>query len=350
MFNADMKYREAIKNGFRIVNKNWQLVLVQVGALLASFAGFLVLVGVPLAIAFIIFGLDLTELSRLEDALRTFREPTEILSRYFTLAVFVLASLLLYLLVVLSVGIFVFGGSIGVISRFLEGTTEKFSMRTFNSEGRRLFLPLTGFTTLVGLMFVLVAFVLGLFGGAIAALVSAAKEQEATLALFLGIFFSLILFVVGLVLILVTLSITVYGAAVMSLKGEGPVKSVKEATRYLFKHADALFFYCVVFVCYMIVIFAIALPGYPLGHIPFIGPLIAFVYQFASYAVQSYLGLVTLAAVIWYYFSSAVRPPTGEATAAETATSAELSTPVTDISGPQAPGQEGPPPEKETKE
>lgn len=345
-----MKYREAIKNGFRIINKNWQLVLVQVGALFASFAGFVVLVGVPLAIAFIIFGLDLTELSRLEDALRTFREPTEILSRYFTLAVFVLASLLLYLLVVLSVGIFVFGGSIGVISRFLDGTAEKFSMRTFSSEAKRLFFPLIGFTTLVGLMFVLVAFVLGLFGGAIAAIVSAAKEQEATLALFLGIFFSLVLFVVGLVLILITLSISVYGAAIMSLKGEGPVKSLKEATRYLFRHSDALFFYCVIFLCYMIVIFAVALPGYPLGHIPLIGPLIAFAYQFASYAVQSYLGLVTIAAVLWYFFTSTVQAPPGEGEAIGIVPTGEPSTPENDISGAQAPGQEGPLPEKETKE
>ncbi len=344
-----MKYREAIKNGFRTINKNWQLVLIQVGALFASFAGFLIMVGVPLAIAFVIFGLDLTELSRIEDALRTFREPAELLSKYFTLAVFVLASLLLYLLVVLSVGIFLFGGSIGVMSRFLEGSEEKFRMKTFASEGKRLFYPLVGFTTLVGLMFVLVAFVLGLFGGAIAALVSAAKEQEAALALFLGIFFSLILFVVGLVLILITLSVTAYGAAIMSLKGEGPVKSLKDATRFLYNHTDALSFYCVIFVGYLIAWFIVWLPSYPLGHIPLIGPLVAFIYQLGIYAVQSYLGLVTIAAVLWYYSVSTRKVPEGEQADAGPIPISETSTPEKDISGSQPPGQEEAPPEKEPK-
>lgn len=343
------KYKEAIKNGFRTVNKNWQLVLIQMGALFASFAGFLALVGVPLAIAFIVFGLDLTELSRIEDALRTFREPAQILSKYFTLAVVVLASLLLYLLVVISLGIFLLGGSIGVMGRFLECSSEKFRLKTFASEGKRLFSPLAGFTTLVALIFVLVAFILGLFGGAIAAIVSAAKEQEATLALFLGIFFSLILFVVGLVLVLLTLSITVYGAAVMSLRGEGPLKSLKEATSFLWKHGDALYFYCMIFVGYMILSFMIVLIGYPLGHIPLIGPLVAFIYQFGIYAVQSYLGLVTIAAVLWYYHVS-TGVIAGDEVAAGSIPASDTSSLAKDTSASEAPAQEGSPQEKETKD
>ena len=196
-----MRYTEAIQSGLKTINRNWQLVLIQMGAMFASFIGFFILVGIPLAIAFIIFGLDLTELSRIEDVFRTFREPAEILSKYFALVVLVLTSLLLYITVVLAFGIFLFGGSIGVISRSIEGRIEKFEMRVFFSEGKRLFFPLVGFTSLIGLIFLVVAFVLGLFGGLVSAIVSVAKEQEATLALFLGIFFSLILFVIGLVLV-----------------------------------------------------------------------------------------------------------------------------------------------------
>lgn len=344
-----MKFSEAIKNGFRIVNRNWQLVLIQVGAMFASFAGFFVVVGIPLAIAFILFGLDLTELSHIEDALRTFRGPAEILSKYFALVIMVVASLLLYLLIVLAVGIFLFGGSIGVISRFLEGGTDKFHAKIFITEGKRLFFPLVGFTTLVGLMFVFVAFILGLFGGAIAAIVSAAREREAVLALFLGIFFSLILVVVGLILILVTLSVTVYGSAVLSLKGEGPLKSIKESVRYLSKHTDALYLYCTIFLGYIVASFFIVFMGYPMGYIPLIGPLIAFVYHFATYIVQSYLGLVILASCLWYYFFS-LKAPLTEAAATEPVSVSETSTPVNDISETPEPGQDESPEEKETKE
>ncbi len=343
-----MRYREAIRNGFRIINRNWQLVLIQVGAMFASFAGFLVLVGVPLAIAFIIFGLDLTELSRIEDALRTFREPAELLSKYFALVVLVLSSLLVYLLVVLALGLFLFGGSIGVINRIMEGSDDRFHMKTFISEGKRLFFPLVGFTILAGLMFTFVAFILGLFGGAIAAIVSIAKEQEAALALFLGIFFSLILFVVGLVLILITLSVAVYGSAVLVSKREGAARSLKEAVRYLYKHGDALYFYCVIFTGYFIISFFVWFMSYPIGYIPLIGPLIALIYHFGVYVLQSYLGLVMLAAVFWYYYSGTKAGGEEQITGAPAPT-AEAATPATGISEAPAHGQDELPPEKESQ-
>ena len=55
-----MPYSDAIKNGFRLVNKNWQLVLIQLGMMVISCIGFFVFIGVPLAVAFVMFGLDLT--------------------------------------------------------------------------------------------------------------------------------------------------------------------------------------------------------------------------------------------------------------------------------------------------
>jgi hypothetical protein len=345
-----VRYGEAIRNGFKIVNRNWQLVLIQMGAMFASFAGFFILVGVPLAVAFIIFGLDLTELSRIQDALRTFREPAEMLSKYFTLVVLILSSLLMYLLVVLAIGLFIFGGSIGVITRILEGSDDKFHMKTFVSEGKRLFFPLVGFTTLAGLIFILVAFVLGLFGGAIAAIVTAAKEQEAALALFLGIFFSLILFVVGFVLILVTLSITMYGAAVLASKKEGAARSLKEAVLYLYNHSDALYFYCTLFIGYFIFSFFVWLLSYPMGYIPFIGSMMALLYHLGVYVLQSYLGLVMLAAVFWYYHSQTVQITGRSRVAASTEPIAETATPPTDISGPPGPGQDESPQGKETLE
>jgi hypothetical protein len=341
-----MNYTEAIKSGFRIVNKNWQLVLIQVCAMGASFISFFVVVGVPLAIAFIVFGLDLTELSRIQDALRTFKEPTEILSKYFALVVLVLASLLLYILIVLVIGIFLLGGSMGVIGRWLKGEQDKFRMKVFMAEGKQRFFPLTGFTTLVGLLFVAVAFILGLFGGAIAAIVSVAREQEATLALFLGIFFSMILFVVGMVLIFITLSITIYGAAIITLRGTGPLQSLKESIRYLYRSPEGLYFYCVIFCGYIAISFFILFLSYPIGSLPLIGPLIALVYHFCLYIMQSYLGLVMIAVVFWYYqrTTGALKEPPGLPLPL---TTAEGYTPEIHTSEPQAPGQDDIPQERD---
>ncbi|MGD0885083.1 MAG: hypothetical protein ABSA46_09465 [Thermodesulfovibrionales bacterium] len=342
-----MRYTEAILNGFRIINKIWQLVLIQIAAMIASFIGFFVLVVFPLAIAFIIFGLDLTELPRFHDLLGAFREPSEIILKYFWLVVPVLASILFYILAVFALGIFVFGGSIGIIGHSIRERTEGFLMKDFLSEGKRLFFPLIGFTSVVGLIFIALAFVLGLFGGAIAALVSLAREQEATLALFLGIFFSLILFFVGIVLILAALAVTLYGAAAMAIGGYGPVRSTQVSIRYLYRHSGAFYLYCIAFGGYVIISFFLFFLGYPLKFIPFIGPLFAIVLQFLTHIGQGYLGLVMLATIFWYYFMTEGR--SGEDDSSPKTTS-ENSTQTKDIAEPQARAPEEAPPQTETKE
>jgi hypothetical protein len=339
-----VRYTEAIQNGGRIINKNWQLVLIQVGAMFVSFVGFFIIVGIPLMIAFVIFGLDLTELSRLEDVVRMFREPSEILSKYFALVVLVLTSLLLYVTAVLVVGIFLFGGCIGVVSQSVTGGSGRFQMRVFFSEGRRLFFPLVGFTSIIGLIFLFEAFVLGLFGGLVSSVVSMAKEREATLALFLGIFFFMILFVIGLAFVLATLAVTVYGSAIMAMRGAGPMKSLKEAVRYISGHADAFYLYCLVFGGYFFIIFIVASLSYPIRLIPFIGPLIAFTYQFAAYVVQGYFGLAMIATLFYYYYFTTTAAPVEEQCPPPPVTPSGESSEEIGTSEPQAPGQEGSPP------
>ncbi|HAM53235.1 MAG TPA: hypothetical protein DCP92_21995 [Nitrospiraceae bacterium] len=348
----DMRYSEAIKNGFQIINKSWQLVLIQIAALFVSFMGFFVIVGFPLAIAFIIFGLDFTEIPRFHDVLRAFHEPSALLSQYFWLVILVLTSALLYVLAVFSLGVFVFGGSIGVISHSMRERTEGFSMKLFLSQGKRLFFPLVGFTSVMGMIFVALAFVLGLFGGAIAALVSLAREQEATLALFLGIFFSLILLLVGLILILIALAVTLYGAAALAIEGYGPVRSTQASLRYLYKHAEAFYLYCIAFGGYIIISFLVFFLGYPLKFIPLIGPLFTVVLQFTIHVGQSYLGLVMLATIFWYYFMTegGLGEDSNALKTADSLPTSENSTQQKDISESQAHGQEEALPEKGPQE
>lgn len=358
-----MTYTEALKKGFEVVNKNWQLVLLQAGMMFVSFIGFLIIVGIPLAIAFIIFGLDLTGLSHLDDFLSAFKNPTEIISRYFWLVLFVLSSLLFYIIIIVVMGIFLLGGAIGVINRSARDASERFNLRKFLNEAKRLFFPFTWFTVLIVLIFIILAFILGLFGGAIAAIVSLAKEQAAILALFIGLFFSAIMFVIGLALILAALSVIIYGIVIMLARGFGPLTSIKEAVRYLYKNPKALYLYCIVFGGYLVLSFFIIAIGYPLKFIPFIGPLLTLAYQAGIYILQSYLGLVVLATIFSYYYSDLAdlsnsrsltdklkdSPAEAPIPGQEQPTSGS-STPETDISGPQAPGQAETPQEKELKE
>jgi len=301
-----MKYIEAMNDGFRVINRNWQLVLIQVTMVFVSSIGFFIIVGLPLAVAFIIFGIDLTGFADVRDIFNVLQGPSDIISKYLGLILIILSSVILYILVVAMLGIYLFGGSIGVIGRSIGDKTLKFTVRMFLDESKRLFLRLLGFTSVIGLILIVAAFFLGLLGGGIAAIVSYAQSQDSTLALFFSTFFSLILVIVAFMLILGILSITLYGFAALFFKGTGAFRSIKEAAKFLMKYPNGFWLYTVLFIGYLLASFLLILLGYPFTLIPVIGTILSFPYQFILYAFQTYLGLVIIATILSYYHSKEI--------------------------------------------
>jgi hypothetical protein len=301
-----MGYIEAIKEGFRVMHRIWQLLLVQLGMVILSGIGFFVFVGIPLAIAFVIFSIDLTGIARIEDILRLFKGSSDILSRYFGLVLIVAGGFLTYIILAAIFSIYVFAGSVGVIGRALVDKTLKFSMPIFFSEAKRLFLPMLGFTSIVGIILIAAAFILGILGGGVMALVTLVKSQDSTLALFLSLFFSMLLIIIALILFLGILSITMYGVAALVIKNFRPMKSLMEAAYYVVRHPNAFWLYALLFGGYIFASFILVLLGYPFNWLPVIGPILSFPYQIISSAFQTYIGLSIIAALFAYYYSTEV--------------------------------------------
>lgn len=301
-----MGYAEVIREGFRVIHRTWQLLLVQLGMVILSGIGFFVFVGIPLAIAFVIFSIDLTGIAQIEDIFRLFKGSSDILSRYFGLVLIVVGGLLMYIILAATFSIYVFAGSVGVIGKALQDKTLKFSMPLFLSEAKRFFLPMLGFTSIVGVIFVAVAFVLGIMGGGVMALVTFVKSQDSTLALFLSFFFSLLLIIIALIVLLGILSITMYGVAALVMKGLGPMKSLREAVHYVVRHPNAFWLYALLFGGYIFVSFLLVLLGYPFNLIPVIGTILSFPYQIISSGFQTYIGLSIIAALFAYYYSTEI--------------------------------------------
>jgi hypothetical protein len=346
-----MTYSQAIRSGFRLVNSRWQLVAIQAGLMLFNCIVFFIMVGIPLGIAFIIFGLDLTGLAQIKDVFGMLRNPAELLSKYLGLVLIVLTSLLLYILLVTTLGLYIFGGSVGFIGRSILDPDLKFSMRGFFAEAKKLFFPIMWFSLVAGIAFIFIAFILGLFGGGVAAIVSAAKSQDSTLALFLGIFFSLLVILVGVSFVLIAIAVTVYGIAALFFKGKGATKSFMDGFRFIWRHQNAFWLYVILLIGYVIVSFIVMLIVYPFNLIPIIGTIISIPFQVVSYVIQGYLGLVIIAIVFTYYYELEIRK-TGQAASgplSEEATAGSSSGPE-DTSLPQAPGQETVLPEKDDQE
>jgi len=345
-----MTYTDAIKGGFRLVNRNWQLVAVQAGMMIANCNGFFVVVGIPLGIAFIMFGLDLTGLAETRDIMGLLRNPSALLSKYMGLVLIVVVSFLLYLLIVSTVGLFVFAGSIGSVGRTVLEPSRKFSMKLFFEEAKRSFFPLMRLSLFMGLIFIGIAFSLGLLGGGVAAIVQSAKSQDSTLALFLGIFFSLVLALLGTVVILGAVAVTVYGIAILFFKTEGAARSCRDAAVFLWNRQSAFWLYVLLFFAYVIASFILMLFSYPINLIPIIGTIISFPLQLVSYVMQSYIGLAIIATIFIYYHETEIKKTEPSAEAIEPADSGkatdESSSGSEDISDAGVPQQGETPPEK----
>ena len=291
----------AIKAGIHTVNKNWQLLFVQFIAFVLSGLSFFIIVGMPIAIAFIMFGLDLTEILRLKDLISVFRGSAELLNKYFAMALIILFSLLIYLSLILVAWVFAMGGTIGILTKSIRNEITKFSLKTFFSEGKRLFLPLSLFSSIIGIMFLFIAFFLGILVGAASTIIDIAKSYEATFGLFISFFCSLVLTSVGIALILLTLAAATYGVAHLVFDQSRSVTAIKETVKYLYSKPAAIGFYTVVLLGYMGMGFIVILIGAPLTFVPVIGPLISLPYQLFTYMFQGYLSLVMLASVFHYY-------------------------------------------------
>lgn len=331
-----MTHMETIKSGFRLVHRNWQLVAVQAGMMIANLTGFLVIVGIPLGIAFIIFGLDLTGLAETRDLIGIFRHPSDLISKYMGLVLIVVTSFLLYLLIVTTAGLYVFAGSIGMIGRAVIDPVRRFSMKDFFAAAKQYFFPLMWFSLFVGLIFIVIAFLFGLLGGGAASLVQSAKSQDSTLALFLGIFFSLVLVLAALIIILGVIAVTVYGMAVLFFTTKGALPSFRHAFRFLWDRPSAFWFYVLLFFFYLAANFILMLFTYPFKLIPFIGTIISFPLQLVSLVVQSYIGLAIIAAIFIYYYEAEIKkaalPPEAAGPAAGAQATVESSSVSEDIS------------------
>ena len=100
--------------------------------------------------------------------------------------------------------------------------------------------------------------------------------------------------------------------------------SLKEAIMYIYKKQSAYWLYCVLLGGTVVSAVILMLMSLPFSKIPIIGALLSIPYQFFTYIVQSYLGLLIMAVIFKYYASGFIA---GE------------STQETDISQPGASGQ-----------
>lgn len=294
-----MAFWEPIGAGFRVIHRNWQLVVIQVALSALGLAGLAVAVGAALAAAFYILGMDVSQLAALRDLIN---DPEALLSRYLGLVLLIVLGVLVYVLFLSLLWLFVVAGSAGTIGLSIREPSREFSMRTFLSEGRRLFSPLTGYALLASLIAIGLFIALGIIGGGIGS-VANLLDGGTYVNRFFRVFTSLLAAAAALALAFGLASVVLTGMMPL-FEGAGPLESLRRGARYVKGQPDVLGLYAVVFAGYFFVYSALMLPAYAFDYESVSGALLSASYQFLLNILQGYLCLVALASAFAHYFGA----------------------------------------------
>ncbi len=293
-----MTYSEAITEGLRVVNRNWQLVLVRIALSVLSCLGFFFIVLIPLVIALLIIGVSPVLLSRIESS------PDILLTQYSGIVIVAALLMLLYVLLVTTAGVYVFAAAAGTLARTVKEESRKFSMKVFFEEGGRLFLPALGYLTILGLIALGAVLFYMVTAAAVATAVTYAKAHSLTLSVFLSAFFSLVGIISGLLVLTGLFAMGAYGMAAIALTGSRPVATVTGTARYLLKNPSAFFLYLTLALFYAVLSTILVLTGLPLKTLPLVGVILSLPYQILVTALQGYAGFFILAVILVYYFNT----------------------------------------------
>ncbi|MBI5196882.1 MAG: hypothetical protein HZA10_11270 [Nitrospirae bacterium] len=291
---------ENIKEGLKLTHKNWQLLPIQIAVMVIIFIGFILFVGIPLAIAFVFFGIDLTHA---KDFLNVLKNPLEFLSRYFGLTIFIILTFFIYLCFASVLSIFGFSGTLGVLRNSALNTQYKFSFPSFIKESKSLFFPIFWFGSIVLLIFMLVSFIVGIVAGIGFSVVSA-YEQGTVLVLFMAYFLALLLILSAVAVTILVLTVSAYAVTIISVDKTKTIEAFRKSYDFVKTKPNAILFYLILIGSYMIINFILFFLNYPFTLIPVIGVFIYIPYQLVTYVFLNYLVLAISSSLIIFYTKS----------------------------------------------
>ncbi len=282
-----ISFSEVIGEGFSAANRNWQLILINLVGRVIGCILFLLIVVIPVVIAFFVSGAGNLSITSFPTDIRA------VLVGHTGVVLTGLGMLLLYITIISTVGLYLLGAYVGMLSRVV---TEQagFSLDRFFTEGKRMFLPTLRYTALLGFIGIGVIIGASFLLTGIYALVMMLRSLSPTLSLFMAIFFGVTGGTAFLVLIFGLFGTGLYGLGIMAIREERAWNAFKEALSLLVEQ-PALFLLSVILILgSMIISILLGIGGLPLRFIPVIGLVLGIPYQVLATLIQGYLTLLVL--------------------------------------------------------
>jgi len=293
---------ETIKDGFRLANRNLQLVVIRIVVTFINLASLAVFLGLPVLVAIAFLGFDLAQAKELLPSV--INNPFDVVSRYLGLIFLFLAALMLYLAFSSLLILYSFSGIMGVLRCSAVNSQFRFKVRSFFQEAgnnfSRLF-RLLSLVLLITMAFIIVTLVIG---GISAAIMKSLSGSETTIEVFFNSFVTIFIIIISVIIILSSIIFAVFSLVISVVTMEGAMASMSRAYHFIKEKPQSLLFCFVLFIGIIIanaIFFSLQIP---MQFMPFMMP---FAYLLNALG-QSYLIIVMWSSLIMYYIKSANYP------------------------------------------
>ncbi len=289
---------ETIKDGFRLANRNLQLVFIRIIVTIINLAGLVIFLGLPVLVAIAFLGFDIEQAQDLLPSIMN--NPLDVVSRYLGLVFLLVAALFLYAIFSSTLMLFSFSGIMGVLRNAAVDTQFKFTVPFFFKEaGRNFFRLLRVLSLLISLSIVLMIFIL-VIAGISAAINQSFSGDGNSIEVFFNSFFKIFITIMSIIIVLTGIIFAIFSMVVSVVDMEGAVASMSGAYTFIKEKPRSLLFSVTLFFGIIManaVFFALQIP---MQAMPFMMPLMYLLNTF----VQSYLIIVMWSSLIMYYITS----------------------------------------------
>ncbi len=284
-----MNYWSILREGIRTVNRNFSLVIIQTGLFLFAFILFILIVGLPLIMAFYRTGIEISEfdIKRLLEMITDNR----MLKGYLFYIALILLSFFIYIAISWLLVVFNFSGVFGSLKRMIIDS-ENFSISLFIKSARRYFRRFLKLSIIGASMMLLLFFLLGIVSGISKTMVAGDSFIKEFILNFIRLLISLLSFF----FLIFFMALFTYAGIKVVMEEKSIRGILKESFNLLIHQPSALIFYGILQIGFIILMIIAGIPSTLVKS--FSGFLI---HQFILSILQIYFNTIIITAIMRFY-------------------------------------------------
>jgi len=222
------------------------------------------------------------------------------MKKFLIFAIIFIISLFIYAILVISLWVYIFSGTIGTMYQYLQKGIA-FNLKDFHQYGKKFFWKVDFFAMFSAFIFICLTFAVGFISEMSAKVVNLVNQWSHAVSVFLNVFIYLSLLLAGVIAFILWITYTLFGFFGIFIKNLTVKETIKETKKLIVLYPQSLGRAALLFLIYILAGGVILSFSSFLAIIPHIGTILVAVYQFITQFAHIYISMVVFAAFLSYY-------------------------------------------------